>query len=445
MTAPHDLDRELTAFLRDGPTELPDPSFDAVRDRMETTRQRVVLGPWRVPDMSKFVPYALGAAAVVVALVVGIQFLRPAEPSGAAAVPSVQASAMPSPSPTPSTSPSASPAASTPPLTQTFTSQMLGISVSYPEGWTTRAATRPWTGSGGFGLDPIEGDADVLSDPLTENLFLLVGSQPIGSSTPDEWVAETLGTDQKAGAEDRRGDCSATEPIAVDGATGLIGVGVNACATSVAVTIGGRGYWIRLFTPTSIEGVPFAPYDRAWFEEVLATVQLQPEDAVDVAAGASPPPLTQTFTSQMHGFTVSYPEGWIAEAATEPWTAGTHHPLVTDLFADDLYDPVLADHLLMSFASQPLGDSTPDEWVAEQMAAECPATEPITVDGATGLIAAKDCDDMVAVTTAGRGYWIILRTSDDDPAAVASYGRAWFEEVLATVQLHPEDAVDVAP
>ena len=45
MTPPHDLDRELTAFLWDGPTELPDPSFDAVRDRMETTRQRVVLGP----------------------------------------------------------------------------------------------------------------------------------------------------------------------------------------------------------------------------------------------------------------------------------------------------------------------------------------------------------------------------------------------------------------
>ena len=87
MTAPHDLDRELAAFLTDGPTELPDPSFDAVRDRMETTRQRVVLGPWRVPDMSKFVPYVLGAAAVVVALVVGIQFLRPAAPSEPAAVP----------------------------------------------------------------------------------------------------------------------------------------------------------------------------------------------------------------------------------------------------------------------------------------------------------------------------------------------------------------------
>ena len=67
------------------------------------------------------------------------------------------------------------------------------------------------------------------------------------------------------------------------------------------------------------------------------------------------------------------------------------------------------------------------------------------MDGATGLIGANDCDITVAVTTAGRGYWISLRTSNDDPSAVASYDRAWFEEVLATVQLQPEDAVDVAP
>ena len=94
--------------------------------------------------MSKFVPYALGAAAVVVALVVGIQFLRPAEPSGPAAVPSVQPSA--TPSPTPSTAPSASPAASTPPLTQTFTSPLHGFSVSYPEGWTARSGDRALDG-----------------------------------------------------------------------------------------------------------------------------------------------------------------------------------------------------------------------------------------------------------------------------------------------------------
>jgi hypothetical protein len=73
----------------------------------------------------------------------------------------------------------------------------------------------------------------------------------------------------------------------------------------------------------------------------------------------------------------------------------------------------------------------------------CTATEPIAVDGATGVIGADACD-VVAVTTAGRGYRIQLYTSGDEPSNGA-YDRAWFKEVLATVQLQPEHAVDVAP
>jgi len=272
MTAPHDLDRQIDAFLTDGPTELPDPSFDAVRDRMETTRQRVVLGPWRVPDMSKFVPYAMGTAAVVVALVAGIQFLRPQEPSGPAAVPSVLPSAMPSSTPT--TAPSVSPAASTPPLSQTFTSQVHGISVSYPEGWIAQAATEPWTDAAD---EPVFSDpvADKVYDSaLADHLHLRFASQPIGDSTPDAWVAQLFAN----------GGCAAAEPITVDGATGRIGA--DDC-DMVAVTTAGRGYWIALGASND-DPHATAAYDRAWFEEVLATVQLQPEDALDVAPSATP-------------------------------------------------------------------------------------------------------------------------------------------------------------
>jgi len=73
MTEHHDLDEQLNAFLREGPTDLPDMSFDAVRDRTELIRQRVVIGPWRLPEMNKFVTIGLGAAAVVVVLFVGAQ------------------------------------------------------------------------------------------------------------------------------------------------------------------------------------------------------------------------------------------------------------------------------------------------------------------------------------------------------------------------------------
>jgi hypothetical protein len=111
-----------------------------------------------------------------------------------------------------------------------------------------------------------------------------------------------------------------------------------------------------------------------------------------------------------------------------------------------LHRPPDDDGLFLRIASQPIGESTPEDWVAAQMASDeaCTTTEPIAVDGATGLIGGEGCD-VVVVTTAGRGYWISLYASGDDPLAVAAYDRAWFEDVLATVQLHPEDAVDSGP
>ena len=139
MTARDDLDRQLDSFLRDGPTELPEPSFYAVRHRTESTRQRVVIGPWRMPDpMNRFAAIGLGTAAVVVALVVGIQILRPSAPGGVGGA----SSAAPSPTPAPTTASPSTSAASPPTLTQSFTSTMNGFSVSFPAGWIARAATR---------------------------------------------------------------------------------------------------------------------------------------------------------------------------------------------------------------------------------------------------------------------------------------------------------------
>ena len=169
--------------------------------------------------------------------------------------------------------------------------------------------------------------------------------------------------------------------------------------------------------------------------------------AASVAAQVPSPtpalPLTETFISTLHGISMSYPEEWTAQAATEPWTGGGY--VFDDPIADFLYDPTLTDHLFLTIASQPIGDSTPDEWVAEKLALDaCAATEPIAVDGATGLIGAEGCN-VVAVTTDGRGYYIALYTSDDEAWLSVTYDRAWLEGVLATVQLLPEDAVDVAP
>jgi hypothetical protein len=99
MTTPRDPDRLIHAFLLEGAEQLQDQVYDAVRAGIEQKRQRVAIGPWRMPLMSKFVSLGLGAAAVVVALVIGVQLLGPAAPGGVGGAPSPDPSASPSPSP----------------------------------------------------------------------------------------------------------------------------------------------------------------------------------------------------------------------------------------------------------------------------------------------------------------------------------------------------------
>ena len=153
------------------------------------------------------------------------------------------------------------------------------------------------------------------------------------------------------------------------------------------------------------------------------------------------PPLTQAFTSTQHGYSVSIPEIWVTEPATEPWT-GSFPLNFTVPQVDFLYDPDLQGDLFLAIASQPIGDSTPDEWLAGQMASGegCATTGPVTVDGASGLIGTLGCDGHAVVVADGRGYWIQLYTGD----ALSSfdYDQAWFMDILDTVQLQPEDAVD---
>jgi hypothetical protein len=214
----------------------------------------------------------------------------------------------------------------------------------------------------------------------------------------------------------------------------LVAFGLGAAAVVVALFVGAQ---------------PFGLPDGGTGTDPTLPVTAEPTATPEPSPTPSPvsaPPLSQTFTSTLHGYSVSYPEGWTTQAATEPWTASTFPLEFGQPHADWLSDPILADHLFLTVASQPIGDSTPEDWAVAQMASGegCPTTEPIVVDGASGLIGADDCD-VVVVTTNGRGYWIQLLTSDDDPSAVAPYHRAWFEEVLATVQLHPEDAVDEEP
>jgi len=71
MTTSRDLEHVLQRYLEDGPTELPDRSFDEVRASIDHIQQRVVIGPWRFPSMPVVARFAaIGVAVLVLSLAV---------------------------------------------------------------------------------------------------------------------------------------------------------------------------------------------------------------------------------------------------------------------------------------------------------------------------------------------------------------------------------------
>ena len=79
-----------------------------------------------------------------------------------------------------------------------------------------------------------------------------------------------------------------------------------------------------------------------------------PQPVAQAVEGAAPP-LTQAFTSTQHGYSVSIPEIWVTEPATEPWT-GSFPLNFTVPQVDFLYDPDLRGDLFLAIASQPIGE-----------------------------------------------------------------------------------------
>jgi hypothetical protein len=91
MTAPRDPDVLIRAFLDEGQTDLPDRAFDAVRRDIHQTRQRVVFGPWREPNMNILARVAIAATAVVAVALAWVNF-GPSNGPGASLPPPTAAS-----------------------------------------------------------------------------------------------------------------------------------------------------------------------------------------------------------------------------------------------------------------------------------------------------------------------------------------------------------------
>ena len=75
MTESRDADRVIAAFLSEGPIELADRSYEAVRDRIERTRQRRAFGVWGTRRLAGSGRVVLVAGVVLIALGLGFEFV----------------------------------------------------------------------------------------------------------------------------------------------------------------------------------------------------------------------------------------------------------------------------------------------------------------------------------------------------------------------------------
>ena len=219
MTRTPATERLIRAYLDEGLNELPDRVYEVVRSDIDRTRQRVVIGPWRTPDMNSYAKLAMAAAAVVVVAIVGYNLLPSSSGVGVApASPSPSVFASPSPSTSGATGgrPSdAVPDGSLPPGTYTsyaVNGTDINVRFTVPAGWkwkegwilTPTAPDPPdgvamafWTGDMRVYTDPCRwrlSVPDPSTGPTAHDLVDALAAQPTrNASAPIERKAAGLG------------------------------------------------------------------------------------------------------------------------------------------------------------------------------------------------------------------------------------------------------------
>jgi hypothetical protein len=215
MNGSRDPDRMIHAFIFEGAEQLDDQVYDAVRAEIERKRQRVVIGPWRMPTMNKFLSLGLGAAAVVVALVLGGQFLGRPAPGGVGGAPSASPSATPTPSPSVAV------------ITTSPTEGLLpkGSHILWTEGvpMTVTISAPDWYGEPGGGIllkNDNSGAPDGAGLIVFNGDFFVYGDPCRWSTTRPDSPATTVDELVSALAAQASRDASAPEEITLDGYAG---------------------------------------------------------------------------------------------------------------------------------------------------------------------------------------------------------------------------------
>jgi hypothetical protein len=147
-------------------------------DRREPAWERLVRRRERKQRNQRIAAGVLGIAVFAIAAIAFVRLL------GSERGPVIGPAPSPSPaaSPSPVTQPS-------PSFTETFDSPLHGLSIGYPSGWQTRAASEPWS-HGEVTFDAPE--VDVIFDPTRrDDLYLAMVSEPLDPGESEtEWVSD---------------------------------------------------------------------------------------------------------------------------------------------------------------------------------------------------------------------------------------------------------------
>jgi hypothetical protein len=161
------------------------------------------------------------------------------------------------------------------------------------------------------------------------------------------------------------------------------------------------------------------------------------------------PPMQQTFFSERHGYTVSYPAGWSSSPAAQAWWPPDWKAGGSEIEPFDILEGGDESPFLRA-ASAPLPTGLPsvDDWIDEFLTFGDPACVPprgqqeaITIDGAPGRLR-DSCGEVEAtVVLDGRVYMFTLFVWNEG----VTNGRELFDALAATIDLRPEDAVLPSP
>jgi hypothetical protein len=164
-------------------------------------------------------------------------------------------------------------------FTERFDSPLHGLSIGYPSGWRTRAATEPW-GHGEVAFDAP--DVDVIFDPtLRDDLYFAVVSEPlVAHLSGTDWVEAHWPRLESVGICKGPGSGGGNDTFHGHYAW-FLGCDEphGAVASVLIVGTATRGYIIYLHVAD--DPLLQATYDGEWFEAALETVDLRPEDALD--------------------------------------------------------------------------------------------------------------------------------------------------------------------